>query len=420
MRYAILVTASAAILAAQGKPNCTGITLDVDARCACVKDPNSQACGLVKAGLYEPHDMTKMKGLYSGSAGTVAPAPTRTAPVAPARPRQARVVPLTTKDFLRVVHPNAQLAVGFDFEKMFQSQELMGVVFGQADGDDDRAKVMGAFKEMDHLWLSVASGTDVVLLMTGRFEQGVAAGMFYSQGIQPVFLGDAHVMMIGPESAIQGALARLAKPPATVGWVARRAREMAKDHEAWIVTEPPVSAKGATLFSTVRKFAMGARVTGTMGIDGDVTADSEAGADKLAEWIDHMKALIRKKTGVGALDALKVERAGASLRFTAIDDGVLTGEAGKNAMNSDFGVELYGVMMAGFPGVPPQRVAAEKLLTVKEGMKREEVLTLLGPPLSVSSIQGLETPRETWTYQVPFGKQYTVRLDGGVVSAPPR
>jgi hypothetical protein len=53
-------------------------------------------------------------------------------------------------------------------------------------------------------------------------------------------------------------------------------------------------------------------------------------------------------------------------------------------------------------------------------MKREEILSLLGQPLSVSAIHGLETPRETWTYQVPFGKQVTVRLDGGVVTIPPR
>jgi hypothetical protein len=52
-------------------------------------------------------------------------------------------------------------------------------------------------------------------------------------------------------------------------------------------------------------------------------------------------------------------------------------------------------------------------------MKREELLTLVGPPLSVAAINGLDTPRETWTYQVPFGKQATVRLDGGVVTAPP-
>jgi hypothetical protein len=77
-------------------------------------------------------------------------------------------------------------------------------------------------------------------------------------------------------------------------------------------------------------------------------------------------------------------------------------------------------MMAGFPGMPPRTVAEDKLLAVRTGMKREEVLTLLGQPLSVSSIQGLDTPRETWTYQVAFGKQFTVRLDGGVVTSPPR
>ena len=89
-------------------------------------------------------------------------------------------------------------------------------------------------------------------------------------------------------------------------------------------------------------------------------------------------------------------------------------------MSSDFGVELYGVVMAGFPGVPTRTVSENQLLAVKTGMKREEVLSLLGQPLSVAGIQGLDPPRETWTYQVPFGKQVTVRLDGGVVTVAPR
>jgi hypothetical protein len=65
-------------------------------------------------------------------------------------------------------------------------------------------------------------------------------------------------------------------------------------------------------------------------------------------------------------------------------------------------------------------VAQDKLRSVQAGMKREDVLSLLGQPLSVSGIQGLEIPRETWVYQVPFGKRFTLRLDGGVVAAPPR
>jgi hypothetical protein len=422
MRYGILVTLSGVWLAAQGQPNCTGVALDVDARCACIKFPNSDSCALVKSGLYEhlEHpDWTKMKPVNSGLVGNIAPPATRTA--APARPQKARVVPLAHNDYLRFLHPNAQLAVGFDFGKVFQSPELMAAVFGQADGQDDRNKLLGALKEMEHLWLSVAPPNDVVLLMTGKFEQGVTAGMFYAQGVQPVFLGGAHAMLIGSEPSIQAALARLAKPAAAGGWVARRARELAKDHETWIVTEPPRAAnQPATVFSAIRQFAMGVRLSGTAGIDGEVVADSEASAANIAAWVDRMKSAIREKTGVGALDALAVERAGATLRFTAADNALLSGDAGKTAMNSDVGVELYSLIMAGFPGAPARTVAEDKLLSVKAGMHREEILTLLGQPLSVSSIQGLDTPRETWTYQVPFGKQFTVRLDGGVVMAPPR
>jgi hypothetical protein len=276
-------------------------------------------------------------------------------------------------------------------------------------------------REMDQLWLSVAPPNDVVLLMTGKFEQGVTAGMFYAQGVQPVFLGGAHAMLIGSEPSIQAALARLAKPAAAGGWVARRARELAKDHETWIVTEPPQTTnQPATVFSAIRQFAMGVRLSGTAGIDGEVVADSEASAGNIAAWVDRMKTAIREKTGVGVLDALAVERAGAALRFAATDNALLSGDAGKTAMNSDVGVELYSLIMAGFPGAPARTVAQDKLLSVKAGMKREEVVSLLGQPLSVSSIQGLDTPRETWMYQVPFGKQFTVRLDAGIVTAPPR
>lgn len=87
-------------------------------------------------------------------------------------------------------------------------------------------------------------------------------------------------------------------------------------------------------------------------------------------------------------------------------------------MNSDFGVELYRLIISGFPGTPQKTVAAEKLLTVHAGMKREDVLALLGPPQSITTIDGLDVLRESWTYQVPFGRQYTVRLDGGVVAGP--
>jgi hypothetical protein len=423
MRYSIFIFVLGVSLDAQGQPDCNNpITRDVDARCGCVRDPNSDLCEMVKKGFYDG----KMKftplnpGLGRTTINTGPPA-APTARSQPVRPRQARVVALAHKDYLRFLQPNAQLVAGFDFSKVFQSPELMTALFAQTDGEDARNKVFRALKEMDHLWLSFVPPGDLVILMTGKFEQGVAAGMFYEQGIYPVFLGDAHAMLVGTEPSIQAALARLARPAASSGWTTRRARELSKDHETWIVSEAPSGTSPASgALPPIRRFALGFRLTGDVGLDGEAVADSDAGAEKIAAWVDRMKAVIREKTGVGALDSLGVERTGSTLRFSAKGESLLSGDAGKTAVNSDFGVELYSVMMAGFPGMPPRTVAEDKLLSVKAGMKREEVLKLLGPPLSVSSIQGLETPRETWTYQVPFGKPLTVRLDAGVVMAPPR
>ncbi len=416
MRYPILIALLGVSLVAQ--PNCTGISLDVDARCGCVKDPGSKLCEMVKAGFYEPHDWSKIKPLNLGWGGMGTQPSTRTATPAP---QQARVVTLPSKDYLRFLHPNAHLVAGFDFEKIFQSPELMESLFGQGEGEDARNRVVRAMKEMDHFWLSFVAPNDLVVLTTGKFEQGSAAGMFYAQGIRPVFLGGAHVMMIGSEPSIQAALARLARPAANDGWVTRRARELSRDHETWIVNEaPPGTNRGTAALQAIRRFALGFRLTGEVGLDGEAATDSEASAQKIAGWIDQMKAAIRERTGVGALDSLTVTRDGTRLRFAAKGDGLLAGDAGKTVMNSDFGVELYAVILAGFPGMPSRTVAGDKLLAVREGMRREEVLSLLGKPLSVFAIQGLDTPRETWTYQIPFGKQLRVRLDGGVVTVPAR
>ena len=164
---------------------------------------------------------------------------------------------------------------------------------------------------------------------------------------------------------------------------------------------------------------MGVKIAGQGAIDGEAIADSEQGAEKIAAWVDQVKAALRKGGTAGPMDALHVERAGAAVRFSAQGDAFVAGDAGKTAMNSDLGAELYGVILSGFPGAPARAIAADKLLAVKPGMKREELLSLLGKPLSVSKIQGLDVPRETWTYQAAFGKQVTLRLDDGVVTALP-
>lgn len=412
MLYPILVALLLVSLPASGQPNCTGIRLDVDARCGCVKDPNSELCKMVKAGFYDTDRSKTMKPFSLGWTGTgIQPAAgaSRSRAQVSQPARQARVVPLAHKDYLRFLHPNAQMVAGGDIGKLFQTAELLGGLLGQGEG---------ALREIDRIWLSIAPGNDVVLLMTGRFEQGAAAGMFYSQGIVPVFLGGAHAMMIGSEPSLQAALARLRNPVAPAGWAARRARELSRDHETWIVNDRSAAGQGSGALRTVRQFALGFRLTGEQGADGEAVADSEASAVEIAAWLDQTKASLRQMTGTGVLDSLNVERSGATLRFSATDRALLSGTAGRAALQSDFGVELYALMFGGFPGIQARSVAENKLLALKAGSTREDVLAMLGPPLSVSAIQGLEPPRETWTYQVPFGKKYSLRLEGGVVSGP--
>src|ERR1700730_13051792 len=62
MRYSILIALLGVSLRAETPPDCNNpIARDVDVRCACVKDPSSQQCAMVKAGFYEPHDFSKFK-----------------------------------------------------------------------------------------------------------------------------------------------------------------------------------------------------------------------------------------------------------------------------------------------------------------------------------------------------------------------
>src|SRR5579863_709997 len=179
MRKLLLICVLSLPVGAQSQPNCTGITLDVDARCSCIKDPKSMSCELFKKGFYDGKmKMWEPTGGWVGGNNKVAPVAATAG-----KPRQARVVPLPSKDFLRFIQPNAFLAVGFDLEKLFRTPEVMQALLGMPD---DQGKMAAALAEMDHLWLSMGSTSDAVALMTGKFEKGAAAGMFYAAGVMPV------------------------------------------------------------------------------------------------------------------------------------------------------------------------------------------------------------------------------------------
>src|SRR5262249_53329333 len=109
-----------------------------------------------------------------------------------------------------------------------------------------------------------------------------------------------------------------------------------------------------------------------------------------------------------------------AVRFSAREAvATASSQAPNPALDSDFGAEIYSLFLAGIPGQPARAVAGERLRTVKKGMSKDQVIALVGPPLAVMSIQGLEEPRETWTYQIAFGKQMTLRLDNNLVTVEP-
>ena len=180
MRYVVLIGVLGLPLLAQNQANCRGIGRDVDVRCACVKDPSSKLCEMVKAGFYDTDRPKTIGKLGWGAALGQVPLRTQGRVQEPVRPQQARVVPLTHKDYLRFLHPNSQFAAGFNFEKLFRSPDLMEEsLSGQTESAEARNRVTSALKEMDRLWLSFAAPNDIVVLATGRFERGAAAGMFY-------------------------------------------------------------------------------------------------------------------------------------------------------------------------------------------------------------------------------------------------
>src|SRR5579863_2559874 len=101
MRKLLLICLLSLPVGAQSQPTCTGITLDVDARCSCIKDPKSMSCELFKKGFYDGKmKMWEPTGGWVGSNNVGST--NKVGPVAATagKPRQARVVPLPSKDYL--------------------------------------------------------------------------------------------------------------------------------------------------------------------------------------------------------------------------------------------------------------------------------------------------------------------------------
>lgn len=373
------------------------VSRDADSRCACIKDPASEHCKLQTAMQDAAKNLSK--GIQTGLAGGIYTGPSRSpqAARATAAPRQARVVNIGHKDYLRFLHPSAKFAAGIDVRKLRALADATGFLPSREDLQKNPL-FANAFHEVERMWISFAGERDFLLLLDGRFETGSMANVFYSQGVYPVFLGDASAMLVGPPASVEAALARLRAPAAP-----SKFRELSAGSQAYLVVAPPEQPAGDP-FHGIRQIAFGLRIEGEAKAEATITGATAESIAALEKWLRTMQK-----------DALTIESSGTTLRVSAQGFD----PSGSFASDSALAVKMHPLFLGWLPGQPKSVVSTAQMQAVREGMAQEELVRLAGRPIAVSGIQGLETPRETWTYQIAFGRQVTIRLDGGVVTAPP-
>ena len=344
-----------------------------------------------------------------------------------------RTVPLPRNDYLTFIHPDAQAVIGFDFKPV---TTLIDALISEMAGPNAKKTTKGldGMKELDRVWISIQGTTgaqDVLVLMTGHFERGALAAELTNApgGFARVFLGGPNVMLAGPEASVKAALVRLSAPgkEATLGWAAEQAREFSTDHDFWIAAQPGAELQQmAGQFGGLTHFVFGAKLHNEASFDGEFGAVSDAIIDKMMVELEATKAkAIKENPKMRALlEKLAVERDGMVLRFSAQG-----GKINPKQFASELSKQVRTVMSSLLSGGASQQraivdlkvlVPDEKLEGVKKGMTRDEVTGLLGKPVMVSSISGLDVPRESWTYHLASGKKVTLRLDDGVVSSLPR
>lgn len=338
-------------------------------------------------------------------------------------------------DYLRFIPPDAEIAAGFEVKQVASLIDAMIVQMMGPDARKSAAKGMDALRQIDRLWLAARdSGSEgALILVTGRFERGSGLEALKAPGMIQVFVGGPNAMLIGSEKAVRAALRRLNAPQdGDDGWVGDQARQLAPDHDFWLAMQPRADLQQvASQLQGMRQFSLAAKLHDETRLDGELVTVSETIMDKLMATVDEAKARMIKdnpKTRA-TLDKMTVERDGDTLRFSAKG-----GKLSTQQFSTEIARQLHGMVSAMMPTpgggalqrpqavaaaveTPSAAVADEKLLAVKKGMKRAEVVGLIGKPATVSSISGLEVQRETWTYRLESGKKVTLRLDDGVVTA---
>ncbi len=323
---------------------------------------------------------------------------------------QTRTVPLSHTSYLRFLHSDAHSAFGFDVKPITAAVEaLLG------------PNHLDAINEIDRVWIST-NQTDSVVLMMGHFERGATVREIRNAGATPVFLGNSRVLLAGTAAAVDAAVARLnsATVPRLV-WVAKQAWQLAAGRDLWAAMAPLDELRQrATWLTGVREFSLGARFGEGVTLDGEVVTNSDARREKLIGEIESLRQAMMLPDGDDRDEAtdrgVTLDHAATSVHFTTTVDQIAV-PALAVPLLQPFTSLFISKSTSAAPGpAPVATVADEKLRAIQPGSTRNEIMTALGPPHMVTSISGLDVPRETWAYRLSSGKKATFRFDAGIVT----
>lgn len=328
---------------------------------------------------------------------------------------QPRTVPIPHTDYLRFIHADAQTALGFDVPPMVPVIEaLIGV---------ESSRNLDAIKEIERVWISVgrASPTESVVLMMGHFERGALFRAMNGKEATCVFLGSQRIMLAGSQAAVEAAIGRLNAPPVKKpGWVARQALQLAAGRDLWLAIEPQAGLRqNVAALDGIRLFSLGAHFGEQVSLDGDIVTDSDARGEKLISELEALKASMVSPDADDEGGGVMVEQSAASTHFSMKVDQIMVPAMGAVLLRPFLSLFGKAAAVQQTQAPPMATVSDDKLQAVKQGMTRAQVVELVGQPHAVTSISGLEIPRETWTFRLASGRKATVRLDNGIVAAGP-
>jgi hypothetical protein len=371
------------------------VELDVNMQCACVKDPNSEQCGMYKRNksMYDGKGIQMWQPTEGAPKTDPAPAPRRASQSSVPQqrtPESATLLPADTP-FWQMLPVGTRIAVGMRPQWLTASPLLAQLLSlgGQMGGQNMDAvrrelaavdMVIMASTRSGRAPLILARATDVVRATKAERD--------------PYRYVDPDTILVGDWDETDAAMGRLFSQ-GPVSAEARMASRVAAWSDVWLVMDPQVTASLAAQLPGVTKITVG------MAMRDGLTLEA---------WLDTPSAQAAKNL------AARLQKNPQGAPFVSQISGATSA-----VEQRDSSVRVYARVTASQPAGAPVRLPALDVVTrnefaeVQAGMDRAGVEGLVGKPHSVMAIQGADEPVETLIYNLDDKGTARVRVVNGKV-----